>query len=904
LRRRTSVTDKWKAVTLVYPLDARLDPELRLRLVGRKAAGLHEMIGLGIPVPPGFTITTEVGDELRESGSWPEGVEAAVEDALARLEEATGRRFGDPDRPLLLSVRSGAPVSMPGMMDTILDVGLNRQTLEGLATSHQDERFALDSYRRLLRVYGNVVRRISSDRFRFRAQELKETLGRPRALDSELDAPELRSLVHEYEDLIAESSGDPFPQDVHTQLWDAARAIFVSWTNPRAVSYRRMQGIDGSVGTACTIQAMVFGNAGPASGSGVAFSRNPSTGLNRLYGEYIAGAQGEDLVAGTRTPVPLASDDAVPGREAATLERSLPDAFAAVSSYCKTLERHFADMQDVEFTIENGETYILQTRSANRTARAAVRIAVDMVHEGILSKNDAVMSVDARSLEQLLQSRLPSATTLSKRGFEPAAVGLPASPGAASGRIVFDPTDAVRWVSQGEEVILVRQETSAEDVHGVRAAEGVVTAAGGMTSHAAVVARGLGKCCVVGCDSLRIDFRNRTLQLRDAPADAPALREGDLLTLDGSTGRVYTGALDLEASSTVPELDQLMEWVEQARRLRILGEACTPQQIRTALSYGAEGIGLCRTERMFSGADRLFTLQCALLAIDDDVRADRLEELESAQRADFVEIFRAAEDRPVTVLLFDRALEEVMPKDEATIRALAVAVDLDATSVSASVGRHLETNPMFGHRGIRAGLTFRGLYEMQLRAMIGAARDCVDRGLSVELDVLVPMVTYQEEVAAIAGMLDRVRSDAFDEPSAAFTCRLGAMIELPRACLVAHELAAHVDFFSFDGSKLTQSVLGVTSENASRFLPAYRNELALVTHDPFAALDPRVFEMMHIALERGRKTNATLIAGLCGDLGGSPEAIDACEALGLDFVSAPLAMLPGARLAAAQATMC
>ncbi|MBW2161638.1 MAG: pyruvate, phosphate dikinase, partial [Deltaproteobacteria bacterium] len=572
-------------MTLLYPLDAALDSDVRLRLLGTKAAGLNAMTALGIPVPPGFTITTEVGKQYRENRAWPDGLQAAVEEALGAVEKRFGRRFGDENHPLLLAIRSGARVSMPGMMDTLLNVGLNERSLAGLASEHGDERFALDSYRRLLHMYGAVVRGIGGDRFQYLMGDLKTDLGRPRMLDSELPVAALEELIASYLTLIEETSGEPFPQDVHTQLWDAIGAVFASWDNSRAVRYRRMQVIDNGTGTSCTVQAMVFGNTGPRSGSGVAFTRNPSSGDKQLYGEFLPNAQGEDVVGGMRTPVALTANAASPGKEASSLEASLPEAFEAISKYCASLESHFGDMQDIEFTIEDGRPYLLQTRAAKRTAHAAVRVAVDMVSEGVLTREDALLRVDARSLEQLLQARLPPQTELSEQGFEPLAIGLPASPGAASGRIVFDADDAVRWVAEGQEVILVRQETSAEDIHGMKAAKGVVTAAGGMTSHAAVVARGLGKCCVVGCGQLRIDFGERTVGLDNSESSEP-LHEGDLLTIDGSTGRVYTGALDLVASTTVDELRELMTWADQVRRMRIYAEADTPQAARAALSYG------------------------------------------------------------------------------------------------------------------------------------------------------------------------------------------------------------------------------------------------------------------------------------------------------------------------------
>ncbi len=885
-------------MTLLYPLDAALEPDLRLQLLGTKASGLQEMTALGIPVPPGFTITTKAGAELRERGKWPDGLADEVRHALEQVEQRVGRRFGDPANPLLISVRSGAQVSMPGMMDTLLNVGLNEATVAGLASQHANEWFALDSYRRLLQMYGTVVRKIGIDRFQFRLVDLKTKLGRPRMADSELRVESMQQLVADYLSLIEEASGSPFPQEVETQLKDAIGAVFESWWNERAVRYRRMQGIQHGIGTACTIQAMVFGNTGTASGSGVAFTRNPSNGDKQLYGEYLRNAQGEDVVAGLQTPAPLTANAAAPGKEASSLEESSPEVFAAVAAYCEALERHFGDVQDIEFTVEDGTPYILQTRVAKRTARAAVRIAVDMVREGVLSEEEALLRVDAGSLEQLLHARLPNERELASLGVHPAATGLPASPGAASGHIVFDPDHAVRSAAEGKDVVLVRQETSADDIHGMKVARGVITAAGGMTSHAAVVARGLGKCCVVGCGGLRIDFEQRTVRLND---QTEALHEGDLLTLDGSTGNVYAGALDLIASTTVDELAELMAWADRTRRMRVYAEADTPQTARAALSYGAEGVGLCRTERMFFAPGRLFAMQCALMAVEDEQRQHWLRELERAQCDDFVEIFDAMDGRPVTIRLLDRALEELMPEDDASLRAVAEALDLEVDEVAEAAERHRESNPAFGHRGVRAGLTVPGLYDMQLRAMLRAARQCTEREISVDLDVLIPMVAFTSEVVALRAVLDQVHAEVFESPTDLFKCRVGTMIELPRACLIAGELAQHTDFFSFGSNDLTQTVLGVSREDASRFLPGYRNELGLVAGDPFTVLDAGVEELIRIALERGKATKPGLIAGLCGDQGGSPASIEACERLGLDFVSAPLSQLPGARLAAAQA---
>ncbi len=889
-------------MTLLYPFDAELDSDVRLQLLGTKASGLNEMTALGIPVPPGFTITTEVGEQYRSTGDWSDGLESAVSQAVRSLEEQLGKQFGGADNPLILSIRSGALVSMPGMMDTLLNVGLTEASLAGLAAQHGDERFALDAYRRLIQMYGCVVRGIGADRFQYLLSDLKADLGEPRMLDSELSVPDLEGLIASYLAVVQEASGSPFPQDVDAQLWDSIGAVFRSWDNSRAVRYRRMQGIDQGTGTACTVQAMVFGNTGPHSGSGVAFTRNPSNGNKHLYGEFLPNAQGEDVVAGLRTPVALTANASPPGKEGLSLEVSMPEAFEAISGYCAALEKHFGDMQDIEFTIEDGRPYLLQTRTAKRTAHAAVRVAVGMVHEGVLSKDEALLRVDARSLGQLLRARLPSPSDLSAQGVEPLAVGLPASPGAASGRIVFDADDAVRWVAEGQDVILVRQETSPEDIHGMKVAKGVVTAAGGMTSHAAVVARGLGKCCVVGCAGLLIDFQERTVRIEHSGSAEP-LNEGDLLTLDGTTGRVYGGALDVIASTTVDELRELMSWADKVRRMRVYAEADTPQAARAALSYGAEGVGLCRTERMFFAQDRLFAMRCALLSVDREQRGEWLTALERSQRDDFVEIFEAMDGRLVTIRLLDRALEEFLPDDAAHLQAVADALNLELEETTKAAERHRESNPAFGHRGVRAGLTMPGLYDMQLRAMLSAARDCTDRGIAVELEVLIPMVAFSSEVESLCGVLSSVRQQVFPETTSLFTCRVGVMIELPRACLAAGELAEYAEFFSFGGNDLTQTTLGISRDDAKRFLPTYLNDLRLVGRDPFTHLDGRVAELIGIALERARAVRPELVAGLCGDQGGSPASIETCERLGLDFISAPLQQLLGARLAAAQARL-
>jgi pyruvate,orthophosphate dikinase len=891
--------------SLVYPFDAELDPDARLQLLGRKAAGLNEMTRLGIPVPPGFTISTEADMLYRRDGHFPETLNEQVERAVADVEAKLGRGFGNPANPLLFSVRSGAAVSMPGMMDTVLNVGLTESSLAGLADRHGDPRFALDAYRRLLQMYGTIVRGISFDRFQGLLSERKAELGRPRMLDSELPVESLEALIADSSSLIEAASGSPFPQDAYTQLWDAITAVFASWDNARAQRYRKMERIDESLGTACSVQAMVFGNAGPDSGSGVAFTRNPSTGDKELYGEYLANAQGEDVVAGIRTPVAMTRNASPPGKEAESLEQSLPEAFEAIAGYCRKLEAHFGDMQDIEFTIEHGRPFLLQTRRAKRTARAAVRVAVAMVKEGVLDREQALLRVDARSLGQLIQARLPDPEELAARGVHPIATGLPASPGAASGRIVFEADEAARWAAEGQDVILVRHETSAEDIHGMKAAQGVVTAAGGMTSHAAVVARGLGKCCVVGCGALQIDYRRRRISLED---DAELeLGEGDLLSLDGVTGRVYAGALDVVASPTVAEFEELISWADEVRQLRVYADADTPQAARAALSYGAEGVGLCRTERMFFAHERLRAMRCALLSAEPQQRARWLKELEGAQREDFAQIFEAMQGRLVAIRLLDRPNHEFLPRDSRGVSDTAAALGVSEEEVRNAVRRQSETNPGFGHRGVRAGLTVLGLYDMQLRAMIQAARDCIERGVPVELEIIVPMVAFAEEMQAVQEALEHTLRDVFGTGSAPhpeFRHRLAAMIELPRACMVADEVARFASVFSFGGNDLTQAVLGISRQDASRFLPAYLDERELIARDPFSHLDERsVVSLMRMAMTLGRRQRPELIAGLCGEHGGDPDSIKRCVELGMDFVSCSLPKLPGARLAAAQARL-
>ncbi len=880
----------------VFVFDAdltSLDRQEVRNLLGGKGAGLNEMTRLGIPVPSGFTLATTVSAHFRDhEGAYPDGVRDAVANAIAGLEAKLDRTFGSSDQPLLVSVRSGARVSMPGMMDTILNLGLNDQTVEGLAKGSGDCRFAFDAYRRLLQMYGDVVLGVSHAGFEEALATLKRELGDPAMLDSQLSPEALETLVGRYKKLM-EDAGSPFPQDVQEQLWGAIGAVFGSWDNARAIRYRRMQGISDAWGTACTVQAMVFGNMGDTSGSGVAFTRNPSNGVRTLYGEYLLNAQGEDVVAGIRTPQPLTVEAALPGREDGTLERALPDVFAEIVKHCQTLEAHFGDMQDVEFTIERGKAYVLQTRTGKRTAAAAVRIAVDMVNEGAIDQRRAIQQVDAQSLEQLLHARLPSPDDLESQGVHSVAQGLPASPGAATGTIVFDADEAERLAGEGAEVILVRRETSPEDIHGMKAARGILTATGGMTSHAAVVARGLGKCCVAGCAAVQVDYNKQTMTIRKDGASR-TFEKGEVITLDGSHGRVYAGALDVVAAAKIPELETLMAWADEMRTLKVRANADTPRQAKTARSFGAEGIGLCRTEHMFFAEERLEAVRCVVLAKDDETRRAWLDKIGPMQRDDFVGIFEAMDGLPVTVRLLDWPLHEFLPREDADFEAVAKALGESVDAVRTRATSMHEINPMIGYRAVRVGLTLPDIYRTQVRAIADATRARRDAGGDPKPEIMVPVVGMAPELETMRAIVREELGD-LDIP-------IGTMIELPRACLVANQLAEHAEFFSFGTNDLTQTTFGISRDDAGTFLPRYIDELGLIAADPFARLDEDgVGALVKIACERGRETRSSLKLGICGEHGGDPASIAFVAALGLDYVSCSPPRLPIARLAAAQA---
>jgi len=786
----------------------------------------------------------------------------------------------------------------------VLDIGLGEDSVEGLARWSGDRRFALDAQRRLLAMYGDIVMGVARGRFEERLAGLKSRLGDPRMPDAELDANALEALAADYRRLILDVTGAPFPEDPHEQLWGAIGAVFRSWNNPRASRYRRAHGIDADAGTACTVQAMVFGNLGKDSGTGVVSTRHPSTGAKTLYGEFLACAQGEDVVDGARTPSALTADAAAPGCEERSLERALPKAFAELTDACALLEQGFGDMQDVEFTVERGKTFILQTRRARRSARAAVRIAVEMVGEGLLDRDGALTIVDAGTLDQLLHATLPSPEALAEKGIVALARGLPASPGAATGHIVFRADDAARLRAEGQDVVLVRRETGPEDIHGMKAAEGVVTATGGMTSHAAVVARGLGRCCVAGCSDLTVDYAAETLTISRRGATPVTFHRGDVITLDGTHGTVYEGALDVVAAATVPELDTLLEWADARRRLRVRANADTPRAARLARAYGAEGIGLCRTEHMFFAEERLLAMRCLVLAENDEARARWGAAIEPMQRGDFSEIFRAMDGFPVTVRLLDWPLHEFMPRGDDEIAEIARELGIHAAEVGRRCRVMTEANPMIGHRGVRVGLTRPDIYRTQVRAILGAALDCAEDGITVHPELLVPVVALAEEVAAMRRILDAEARALFEARGRAVPYRVGTMIELPRACLVADRLAETAEFFSFGTNDLTQTTLGISRDDASHFLSAYVDDLDLIRSDPFDQLDREgVGQLIEIACAKGRSARGDLEIGVCGEQGAHPQSIDFFDGLGFDYVSCSPPRLPIVRVAAAQAAI-
>ncbi|MDF2493079.1 pyruvate, phosphate dikinase [Sphingomonas sp.] len=863
-------------------------------LLGGKGANLAEMASIGLPVPPGFTISTAMCTRYYEEGeTFPESVRREVADGIAHIEAITGKKFGDASDPLLVSVRSGARVSMPGMMDTVLNLGLNDETVEGLAKASGDERFAWDSYRRFVQMYSDVVLGLDHGAFEEALEIAKEDKGF--TLDTELSAADWKVLVAEFKALVEEQQGKPFPQDVHDQLWGAIGAVFGSWQSDRAKVYRRLNDIPGSWGTAVNVQAMVFGNMGDTSATGVAFTRDPSTGHNAYYGEFLINAQGEDVVAGIRTPQYLtkaAREEA--GAKPLSMEEALPAAYTELAAVFDRLERHYRDMQDIEFTVQQGKLWMLQTRSGKRTAKAALKIAVDMAAEGLITREEAIARVDPQALDQLLHPTLdPEATrdVLTK--------GLPASPGAASGAAVFTADAAEKWAADGKAVILVRTETSPEDIHGMHAAKGILTARGGMTSHAAVVARGMGRPCVSGAGALSIDSKAKI-----ARVGGREVREGDLLTIDGTTGEVMAGEVATIQPELAGDFGVLMEWADAVRRLKVRANAETPLDCRTARDFGAEGVGLCRTEHMFFEADRVTAVRQMILAEDEAGRRAALEKLLPEQRSDFSEIFEVMAGLPVTVRLLDPPLHEFLPHEEAEFSEVAKAAGVDVDVLKRRAAELHEFNPMLGHRGCRLGVTYPEIYEMQARAIFEAALDVADKSGEAPIpEIMIPLVATKRELELMKAVVDRTAKAVFEERGKTVEYLVGTMIELPRAALRAGEIAEAGEFFSFGTNDLTQTTLGVSRDDAGRFLGSYV-EQGIYPKDPFVSIDVEgVGELISLAAERGRATKPNLKLGICGEHGGDPASIAFCESVGLDYVSASPYRVPIARLAAAQAAL-
>ncbi|RDE06723.1 pyruvate, phosphate dikinase [Sphingomonas aracearum] len=864
-------------------------------LLGGKGSNLAEMASIGLPVPPGFTISTAMCTRYYEEGeSFPQSLRDEVANGIAHIEGVTGKRFGDAADPLLVSVRSGARVSMPGMMDTVLNLGLNDQTVEGLAAASGDDRFAWDSYRRFIQMYSDVVLELDHGAFEEALEIAKEDKGF--TLDTELSADDWRALVAEYKGLVEEQWGKPFPQDVHDQLWGAIGAVFGSWQAERAKVYRRLNDIPHTWGTAVNVQAMVFGNMGDTSATGVAFTRDPSKGDNAYYGEFLINAQGEDVVAGIRTPQYLTKDAReAAGAKAASMEEAMPDAYAELAAVFDRLERHYRDMQDIEFTVQQGKLWMLQTRSGKRTAKAALKIAVDMAEEGLISQEEAVARVDPAALDQLLHPTLdPSAQR------DVIAKGLPASPGAASGAAVFDSDTAEKRAAAGEAVILIRTETSPEDIHGMHAARGILTARGGMTSHAAVVARGMGRPCVSGAGGISIDAKAKVMRV----GGGREVREGDVVTIDGATGEVMAGAVPTVQPELAGDFGTLMEWADKVRRLKVRANAETPLDARTAREFGAEGIGLCRTEHMFFEAERITAVRQMILAEDVDGRKAALERLLPEQRSDFVELFEVMAGLPVTIRLLDPPLHEFLPHEEAEFAEVASAAGVEVDVLKRRAAELHEFNPMLGHRGCRLGVTYPEIYEMQARAIFEAAIDVAEKSGAAPIpEIMIPLVATRRELELMKAVVDAAAKQVFAERGREIEYLVGTMIELPRAALMAGEIAEVGEFFSFGTNDLTQTTLGVSRDDAARFLTTYV-ERGIYPKDPFVSLDVEgVGQLIELAAERGRKTRDGIKLGICGEHGGDPASIAFCEKVGLDYVSASPYRVPIARLAAAQAAL-
>jgi len=875
--------------------DGKAEGEAGMKnLLGGKGANLAEMSNLGLPVPPGFTITTEVCTAYYDNGkSFPAELDGQVKAALAGMGKLTGKTFGDPANPLLVSVRSGARASMPGMMDTVLNLGLNDETVEAVAKASGDERFAWDSYRRFITMYSNVVLDVDHGLFEEALEDYKERKGLH--LDTDLKAADWKVLVGKYKEIVKKELGSDFPQEPEKQLWGAVGAVFSSWMNNRAIKYRELNSIPASWGTAVNVQSMVFGNMGDTSATGVAFTRNPSTGENALYGEFLINAQGEDVVAGIRTPQDIteaARKEA--GSDKPSMEREMPEAYAELCRIYGILEKHYRDMQDMEFTIQEGKLWMLQTRSGKRTAKAALRIAVELASEGLITQEEAVGRVEPGALDQLLH---PTIDPKAERRV--LTVGLPASPGAAAGEIVFNSDDAEAAKKAGKKVILVRVETSPEDIHGMHAAEGILTSRGGMTSHAAVVARGMGKPCVSGAGQIRIDYAKGTLTVGPT-----TLKAGDFVTIDGGSGQVLLGEIKMQKPELSGEFATLMGWADKVRRLKVRANAETPEDARTAREFGAEGIGLCRTEHMFFEGDRIQAVREMILAQDDKGRRAALAKLLPVQRQDFIQLFTIMSGLPVTIRLLDPPLHEFLPQGDKEIGEVAAALGVTPDALRQRAAELHEFNPMLGFRGCRLAVAFPEIAEMQARAIFEAAVIAAkETGKPVIPEVMVPLVMGKPELDLVKGRIDAMAKAVIEESGTKIDYQVGTMIELPRAALRAAEIAESAEFFSFGTNDLTQTTLGISRDDASSFLGSYTAK-GLLDADPFVTIDQDgVGELVKLAAERGRKTRSGIKLGICGEHGGDPASIGFCESVGLDYVSCSPFRVPIARLAAAQAAL-
>ncbi len=885
-----------KAGKWVYTFgDGKAEGKAGLRdLLGGKGANLAEMANLGLPVPPGFTIPTSVCTYFyAHDKTYPKELKAQVEKALDHVGKLTGKMFGDPRNPLLVSVRSGGRASMPGMMDTVLNLGLNDETVEALAEMSGDRRFAYDSYRRFITMYSDVVLGFEHHHFEDILDTFKDSQGY--SLDTDLTAEDWVELVGKYKEAVAHETSKEFPQDPHDQLWGAIGAVFSSWMNARAVTYRKLHDIPKSWGTAVNVQAMVFGNMGDTSATGVAFTRNPSTGESKLYGEFLINAQGEDVVAGIRTPQDI-TDDArqESGSDKASMETAMPEAFKELTRIYTMLEKHYRDMQDMEFTVERGKLWMLQTRGGKRTAKAALKIAVELANEGLISQKEAVSRIDPASLDQLLH---PTIDPNAKRDV--IATGLPASPGAASGEIVFSSDEAAKLQADGRKVILVRIETSPEDIHGMHAAEGILTTRGGMTSHAAVVARGMGKPCVSGCGTIRVDYGRGTMSI-----GSRTFKTGDVITIDGSLGQVLAGRMPMIEPAMSGEFGTLMGWADKVRKIGVRVNADTPDDARTAIKFGAEGIGLCRTEHMFFEETQIRTVREMILAEDEQARRAALSKLLPMQRADFVELFEIMKGLPVTIRLLDPPLHEFLPHTHAEIEEVARAMNTDPRRLADRARDLAEFNPMLGFRGCRIAIAYPEIAEMQARAIFEAAVEAQKRtGTAVGLEVMVPLIATKAELDLVKARIDATAQAVMKETGTKLAYQVGTMIELPRACLLAGEVAKSAEFFSFGTNDLTQTTYGISRDDAASFLSAYVSK-GILEIDPFIALDQEgVGELVKIGVARGRKTRPDLKVGICGEHGGDPASVAFCHEVGLNYVSCSPYRVPIARLAAAQAAI-